>query len=348
MAPCFSLMKTITAHDVASGTVKHWHDSLTKTTRSQIDYKVVIPSFDRPIELCGYTLSLLRKEGVPMDKVNVFVSPSSARPGGTPEWYRYVEECKAHHFPEVHIRPGGRTLEAQMVAAMEWVGSGYMIVMSDTVRSIQTREDKPNCTTRMVPAPQGTVMALIKHGFEMLKATGSTAWSVNPSHNPFQLSVNTITRKLGLLDGNLTGMFLPPNWRKMQVTSGHGLIYDVEWSASLWSHGHTFIRYQGVCCEHTYRRPGGQATLMNDVSKRRDRETQAIKACAKKYPTLVKWRSKPKASVRTMEYHFSLQGPAPLVMRKARGGTVREYSLTEKSTSAQRMARMRRRDKRRK
>ena len=235
-----------------------------------------------------------------------------------------------------------------MVAAMEWVGSGYMVVMSDTVRSIQTREDKPNCTTRMVPAPEGTVVALIKHGFEMLKATGSTAWSVNPSHNPFQLSVHTITRKLGLLDGNLMGMFLPPNWRKMQVTSGHGLIYDVEWSASLWSHGHNFIRYQGVCCEHTYRRPGGQATLMNDVSKRRDRETQAIKACAKKYPTLVKWRSKPKASLRTMEYQFTITGPAPLVMRKFRTGTVREYSLTEQSTSAQRMARMRRREKRRK
>jgi hypothetical protein len=116
----------------------------------------------------------------------------------------------------------------------------------------------------------------------------------------------------------------------------------------LWSHGHTFIRYQGVCCEHTYRRPGGQATLMNDVTKRRARETQAIKACAKKYPSLVKWCSKPKASLRTMEYKFSIQGPAPLVMRKVRRGAVLEYSLSEKSTSAQRMARMRRRDKRRK
>jgi hypothetical protein len=341
-------MKPITANDVAAGTVKHWHDSLTKTSRSQIDYKLVIPSFDRPTELCGNTLSLLRREGVPLDKVNVFVSPSSAMPGGTPEWYRYVEECKTHHFPEVHIRPGGRTLEAQMVAAMEWVGSGYMVVMSDTVRSIQTREDKPNCTTRMVPAPQGTVLALIKHGFELLRATGSTAWSVNPSHNPWQLSVSTITRRLGLLDGNLMGMFLPPNWKQMQVTSGHGLIYDVEWSAALWSQGHTFCRYQGVCCEHTYRRPGGQATLMNDVTKRRLRETQAIKACAKKYPSLVKWCSKPKASLRTMEYKFSPQGPSGLVMEKARGGARREYSLSEKSTSAQRMARMRQRDKRRK
>ena len=340
-------MTPITAQDVASGTVRHWHDSLPKTSGKTIDYKLIIPSFDRPTELCGNTLSLLQRDGVPMDKVNVFVSPKSARPGARPEWYRYTEECKRHNFAQVHIRPGGRTLEAQMVAAMEWVGSGYMVVMSDTMRSIQTKEDKPNCPIRKIPAPEGTVLALIKHGFELLRASGSTAWSVNPSHNPFQLTVNTITRRLGLLDGNLMGMFLPPNWRKMQVTSGHGLIYDVEWSAALWSQGHSFCRYQGVCCEHTYRRPGGQASLMNDVAKRKLRETQAIRACAKKYPSLVQWCRKPKASLRTMEYKFSPQGPSGLVMEKARSGPRREYSLNEGSTSAQRMARMRLRNKRR-
>ena len=86
--------------------------------------------------------------------------------------------------------------------------------------------------------------------------------------------------------------------------------------------------------------------MMNDATKRRLRETQAIKACAKKYPGLVKWCSKPKASLKTMEYKFSSQGPSGLVMEKARSGPRREYSLNEGSTSAQRMARKRRRDKR--
>ena len=282
-----------------------------------------------------------------MDKVNVFVSPGSASPGGNPEWYRYVEEMKIHHFPEVHVRPGGRTLEEQMVAAMEWVGSGYMIVMSDTVKSMQTREDKPDSKTTMIPAPKGTVLALISHGLQLLRATGCTAWSVNPSHNPWQLSVLGITRRLGLLDGNLTGMFLPPNWRKLQVTSGHGLIYDVEWSASLWAHGHRFCRYQGVCCEHTYRRPGGQATLMNDATKRRHRETQAIKACAKKFPSLLKWCHKPKASLKTMEYKFLTHGPCGLVMAKTTKNK-HSYSLGETSTSTERMRRLRARARRRK
>ena len=340
-------MEFITAQDAASGTVSHWRDSLNTTTAKDIDFKLVIPSFDRPTELCGNTLSLLRRDGVPMDKVNVFVSPGSASPGGNPEWYRYVEEMKIHHFPEVHVRPGGRTLEEQMVAAMEWVGSGYMIVMSDTVKSMQTREDKPDSKTTMIAAPKGTVLALISHGLQLLRATGCTAWSVNPSHNPWQLSVLGITRRLGLLDGNLTGMFLPPNWRKLQVTSGHGLIYDVEWSASLWAHGHRFCRYQGVCCEHTYRRPGGQATLMNDATKRRHRETQAIKACAKKFPSLLKWCHKPKASLKTMEYKFLTHGPCGLVMAKTTKNK-HSYSLGETSTSTERMRRLRARARRRK
>lgn len=328
----------------------HWHDILTAKGGKNIEFKLVIPSFDRPTELCGNTLSLLRKDGISMDHVNVFVSPTTASPEGnrSPEWYRYTEECKKHGFAEVHIRPGGRTLEDQMVAAMEWVGTGYMIVMSDTVRSIQTREDTPERQTRMIAAPTGTVMALIKHGFQLLTATGCTAWSVNPSHNPWQLSVCGITRRLGLLDGNLMGMFLPPDWRRMKVASGHGLIYDVEWSASLWSNGHRFVRYQGVCCEHTYRRPGGQATLMNDAVKRRLHETQAIKACAKRFPKLVKWIRKPTASLKTMEYKFSTQGPAGLVMAKTQRGRGLAYSLGCPSTSTERMARLRQRLKRRK
>jgi hypothetical protein len=340
-------MSFISAQDAASGTVRHWRDSLDPTATSDIDFKLVIPSFDRPTELCGNTLSLLRGDGVPLDRVSVFVSPLTASPGGMPEWYRYVEECKKHNFPEVHVRPGGRTLEEQMNAAMEWVGSGYMIVMSDTVKSMQTRSDNLGSKTTMVQAPKGTVLALIKHGFHLLRATGCTAWSVNPSHNPWQLSVLSITRRLGLLDGNLTGMFLPPNWRKMTVTTGHGLIYDVEWSASLWANGHRFCRYQGVCCEHTYRRPGGQATLMNDAAKRRQRETLAIKACGKKFPRLLKWSHKPKASLKTMEYKFLPHGPSALFMAKTQRNK-RGYSLGQASTSAERMARMRRLAKRRK
>lgn len=331
----------VSAADVANGKVPHWEGFLLKSTRAVIDYKVVIPSFDRPTELCGHTLSLLRQDGVPMDRVSVFVAPTAARPGGHPEWYRYTEECKSHGFGEVHIRPGGRTLDEQMFAAMEWVGSGYMIVMSDTVRRIITKETTTKGTAKAVAAPQGCVASLIEHGYHLLKATGCSAWSLNPSHRPQQLSVATITRKLGLLDGNLTGMLLPSDWRKMVVAKGRGLVYDVEWSASLWSHGHRFCRYQGLCCEHVYRQPGGQATLISDVTRRRAKETEAIKECAKKYPTLLEWVRKPKASLKNMEYRFKPIGPSGLTMVKNTRGRKRKYSSSSASTSAQRMARLR-------
>lgn len=302
---------------------------------------MVIPSFDRPTELCSTTLALLASEGVPMCNVNVFVSPSTARPGGQPEWYRYREACKTHGFADVNIRPGGRTLDEQMEAAMEWVGKGYMIVMSDTVRHLVTREETPNGAARAMKAAIGSVAALIQHGYELLQATGCTAWSVNPSHRPQMLSPLRISRRLGLLDGNLTGMLLPPDWRKMKVTKGHGLIYDVEWSAALWHYGHRFCRYQGVCCEHTYRQPGGQATLLPDPMRRRRIETNAIKMCAKKYPDELRWVRKPRASLKTMEYAFKTQGPPPLTMTLVQRGRKRKYSLAGAASSQERMARLR-------
>lgn len=341
-------MALITAAHAATGTVTHWETFLAKKSRQPLDFKVIIPSFDRPVELCGTTLALLQRDGVPMERVNIFVSPAAARAGGCPEWYRYSDELKRHGLAAVNVRPGGRTLDEQMNAALEWAGSGYVIIMSDIVRAIDTREETRGRTAKIVQAPAGTVMALIEHGFELMQATGSSAWSVNPSHNPLQLSVSKITRRLGLLDGNLTGMILPPGWRKMKVTKGHGLIYDVEWSASLWFHGHRFCRYQGVCCQHPYRRPGGQATLLPDASLRRKSERAAIKTCAKKFPDLIRWCRKPNASLKNMEYKFSRTGPPGLVMVKTRVGARRKYHLGSAATGAQRMAGLRARNRRQK
>ena len=52
-------MRQSTAEDAVNGTVEHWQDCLNKTTKKIVDFKLVIPSFDRPTELCGNTLALL-------------------------------------------------------------------------------------------------------------------------------------------------------------------------------------------------------------------------------------------------------------------------------------------------
>ncbi len=122
-----------------------------------------------------------------------------------------------------------------------------------------------------------------------------------------QVEFVTITRRLGLLDGNLMGMFLPPN------SSGT----------------------RGCAATTPTAVRAGRQHWRRIKRSGKHRERQAINACVKKYPNRVKWCRKPKASLRTMEYMFSTQGPSGLVMINARVGARRSYSLGTVSTSIQ-------------
>ncbi len=66
-----------------------------------------------------------------MQKVAVFASPEKLASRSDPEWYRHTRTLRDRGFGEAHVAPGGRVLEMQLERAMEWVGHGYMIVMSD-------------------------------------------------------------------------------------------------------------------------------------------------------------------------------------------------------------------------
>ena len=306
------------------------------------DYWVVIPSFDRPEILCSTTLGLLRLHGVEMNRVAVFVSPETIEANGDPEWYRYTRTLKDRGFGEVNVVPGGRGLEVQMERAMEWVGHGYMIVMSDYVKSVMALDSSLPGSTRVRSVPAGTLPLLWEHAAEMLEATGHRAWSVNPSSRYSCLRENMISRRLGLLNGNMMGILLPDDWRQWKVTAGHGLIYDVEFSAALWESGYMFFRYMGICCDHPYRGRGGQATLMRNAKARRKIENRALKAVAKKYPKCIKWYLKPRASLKVMQYKFLVDGFPPLTMqRRFSAGRPRKYHVTASASTAERVRRCR-------
>ena len=89
----------ITAAQVSTGKILHWDRLLRRVEPHEADYRILIPSFDRPAELCGNTLTLLKSEGINMDRVNIFVSPVTAKDKKQTEWYRYVEACNANGFP---------------------------------------------------------------------------------------------------------------------------------------------------------------------------------------------------------------------------------------------------------
>jgi hypothetical protein len=229
---------------------------------------------------------------------------------------------------QVHLLPGAKGLEKQMEKAMEWVGEGYMITMSDTVTDILVRRKRKRSGRQFLsPMKKGLLLALVHHARDLMVAGAFTAWSVNPMHNAGRMSPkNLISRKLGLLDGNFSGMLLPQDWKQCRVRKDHGLIYDVEWSAALWSRGYKFVRYMNMCANHTYRRNGDQETLFQDPVARKAKENTLLKEVAAKFPKLLMFKRTRNASVKRMQYRFRAVGLQPLTMvtRTSDGGKIKK------------------------
>jgi hypothetical protein len=130
----------ITTMDIHVGEVVNYIDYWELTQRP--NFKIVIPSLNRPEELCLTTLALLRSHGVALSDVGVFITPSTLAEHDAPEWSRYLAALRRHDMMQVHLLPGAKGLEKQMEKAMEWVGEGYMITMSDTVTDILVRRKR--------------------------------------------------------------------------------------------------------------------------------------------------------------------------------------------------------------
>ena len=302
------------------------------------EYDVVIPSHARAADLCGTTLTLLRKHSVDMSRVHVFVDYEARTTSGERAYDTYVRALRARGFAAVHVRPGGKGLEGNMQAIRTLFDVGtYLITMSDKVTDVLEVTTNGSKADVLKPIPVGSLPSLWHHGHEVLRAGGFAAWSTNATHSARTMKRDVMSRKAGLLDGNMTGQLVTADFRALQID--HGLVYDVEYAAALWHSGHRYVRYRGICCKHPYRSSGGQSVAFPDPSVRRQTEDDAIRAVAAKYPDVVQFSPKPDASLRVMQYSFRSRGPCPLTFQSRNdhgAGRRRRYQLDRLATDQKR------------
>jgi hypothetical protein len=292
----------------------HWDDY--RVDHSHPEYTIIIPSFDRPETLCKQTLSWLRYQKVDESRIVVLVAPGKADTDGDglQEWERYVEATRVHGFGKIRIRLGGIGLSAQMMAGMQLVGVGnYMVVMSDTVKSVK-RHTLNMGTPKLAPIASGELINVLSHGHDMLLSNGFFAWSSVANHNAMRMDHVHVSRRLGLLDGNFMGMIVPNNFRRFASLPDQ--IYFVALTAHLWNDGHRICRYMMLSCDHTYRLAGGQASNYPTPGSRRNAENKAIRHLAEELPDLVKFAPSSEASLRTMQFSYTRLGLAPMSLKK--------------------------------
>jgi len=306
-------MPNIGHSNIQKGGVPHFADWRAETFAPE--YRVVIPTYKRAEKLCSTTLSLLRKHGIPLHRIRIYVNPEN-RGGEAPEWAEYLDMFRRHDLLEVHLRPGGTCLLQQMHRILEDAVGQYVIVMSDTVSDITWKAENSKGANTVQSLPIGFLPALFAHGHEMMKAGQFRAWSLSASHDGRFMKSNNITQRLGLLDGNMTGLLVEADMLSIKMHPEDGLIYDVAWACHLWHDGHRFFRYLGMCCKHPYRGKGGQEALFGCIEERRRSEDRCIQRLANRFPELVSWVSRGTYSLKRMQYQFRKHGGDPILMEK--------------------------------
>ena len=304
----------ITGQDIADNTVSHFRDFVDQKLP---DFRVAIPSHDRSERLCTGTLAMLRRHGINMKQVYVFVAPMATNAAGSPQWYEYLEAFRRHEFLDVHLELGAFGLEGQLNCIMSWAQRGYLIVLTDDVLDVRERHVPHGATSaRLDPLAAGLLKAVFAHAYALLVAGDFCAWSMNPSVNVARMSDEGISVKLGLLEGNITGYLLADDASDYHTSEGMGVVCDVAMSLRLWASGRRFVRYRSLCVQHRYRGPGGYGSVMTK-EQRRSTENEAIRSLAREHPKLIRFHEKPDASLGQQQYKFMDLGDLPLTMRPA-------------------------------
>lgn len=305
--------------------IPHFYDYYDKAPLPE--FKIVICSWDRSEMLCAQTLSLIKRNNIPLDRVGVFVPPGRYPKNKIPEWQMYLNAFRKYGFLDVNLFDGGTGIETNMTKAFEWVGNGYFVSLADNMSEIQQRsgfalgKKGKNDLTKL---PDGGLRAIICHGYEMLRSGKYMAWSLNPNHNGVHLSNLTLSRKLGLLDSVCSGVILPKSWQPLRVSLGHGHIYDVEWTTRLWHHGGRFVRYMGLCTvvvAHKRHPPPEAIAHVGNYLQNRCQTNKALMFLAQVFPQELEIIEKNLNKPKTTQYAWKRDGLGPLTMKFPEGIT---------------------------
>jgi hypothetical protein len=323
----------------------HFLDYVNETV-SGLKFTVVIPSYDRPEELCRKTLSLLRKHGVMDHHIMVLITPGRV-PGKTEtEWNRYRTSLLRNGYEGVRREVGALGLEKQIWQGMQFVGEGeYMVCMTDDVSDIKMMR----LLSRRMKKPKGPevltaggLLGVFSLGWKLINDLQVGGWGVNCAHDGRSLDPRLVSCSLGLVEGNLYGIMV--NLKEEMQCHLSGVLTDHETSCRMWAHGGRFVRFQMLCVVHSYRIRGGYQSSFG-IEQRKLLENKSIAALIKMFPELVDHRtpsSSAGAAFQCLQYK-NLRSPPIHMMPPTKGANLRKYKGLRSSTSAERTAAWRKR-----
>lgn len=164
-----------------------------------MSYIITIPSYNRAEGLRDKTLTMLKKQGVPKGKINIFVA-------NTEEERTYRETIPKDMYNKIIV--GVKGLLPQLRFITNYYPEGKQLVrFDDDIEEIFKKKHKVGANVSRRQMDETRLLNLddfIKRAFETLKKEHLTFWGINKTSNPFFMT-DGYTTDLRVIVGNVNG-----------------------------------------------------------------------------------------------------------------------------------------------
>lgn len=269
-----------------------------------VDWKVVVPSYNRVDGFRKKTLATLQHHKIPASKIYLFVANEEQKK-------LYEEGLEPGSVG--HIVVGIKGLPEVRNFIFDYFPKGTPLVsFDDDVRGFVRLDEKNEGKLRDVKPEE--LGKLFDMGFEHCKKAGANFWGDYPVPNGYFMS-NTISYDMKFIIGSFWGCFNPG--KDVRITIGRGEKEDYMRAIQFWERDHAIVRLNFLSHKTaTYNEAGG---LQSDGQKARiEREKSTVAEMLKRWPQYV--RANPRR-----------KGPFPeiLFIRQPKEGT-RKVDLSTK------------------
>jgi hypothetical protein len=232
-----------------------------------MDYKIVIPSYNRVRGLIDKTLKTLSYHGVESKKIVLFVANEEER-------MVYEESC-SRLVGEIVV--GVKGLGPQRNFIMSYFPEGTPLVsLDDDVECFYKMVDKKLC--KLFPLE---FEEMVQKGFAEMKTSGASLFGIYPCQNAFFMS-EKVSYDLKFVIGSFWGCFSSSGI----VIEGNGEKEDYQRCIQYWERDKKIVRLNNFCFKTaTYKNSGGMQS--DGVVVRVQREKAIVEMILLKYPQYV-------------------------------------------------------------
>ena len=237
-------------------------DRTKNLTKGYMDFEIAIPSYQRAKRLKEQTLSYLLSQGVPKEKITIFVKNQE-------EYERYTQEISGVSI----IICLNKTLNDKRTFINYFYPEGTRVVnMDDDIKELSFL----NPTRQMIPT--------FNRLFQMLEEQGCSLWGVYPVYttNKFYLK-ERVAVGLNYCVGACFGYI-----NRRLTVSDKCVGYEDKWtSLYYYKRDGKVLRYEGCCPKTNYFSTGGLAEIRKQIDVVPD-----LQELAKEYPDCVQFKVK--------------------------------------------------------